>query len=190
MHSSLFLSFLLTSYGAAADDSCPPATIAKLGELYTNPHLHSCQKIISDTPPANGSTSEQVKALCTSDECSTLINDVLNFKHTDCNMSLVGVELDVRELVNTFEKACQNNKDDSRDSKKYERPPTTKNDTMNHSGQGELNFVKDGNVTQVAENTSEKDDYKLKPPMNNSTAKEFFPMPNTTYKAVVPESAH
>ncbi|CAI5714726.1 unnamed protein product [Hyaloperonospora brassicae] len=190
MQSGFFLSFLLTACGAAVDDSCPPATIAKLSDLYADPHLHSCQKVISETSPTSDDTKKQVETMCTSDECRTLIADILTFKHADCNLTYVGVEFDVRELADRFDHACQNGTDESRDTKKYALPPTTtKNDTMDHGGRDESVQNADDNDTHVAATEIENDDSEMKPPLN-ATAKEFFPTPNTTYKATVPKTVN
>ncbi|EGZ30591.1 hypothetical protein PHYSODRAFT_553577 [Phytophthora sojae] len=73
------------------------------------------------------------------------------------------------------------------EDKHHPTPKPTKNDKY-HDKLEEPKIVKVDHVGNVSSTTesigkeADKDSHKLKPPMNG-TALEFFPMPNTTYKA-------
>ncbi|KAG1711786.1 hypothetical protein DVH05_009029 [Phytophthora capsici] len=108
------LFFLLSVFGAAAEDACPPTEIVKYAELYANPHLHPCQKAsagFSLAPPMGYPTDPQVKAMCASDACIALIKDVLDLKPADCFLSFAGAKLNLYKMACNFEKGCHHEED-------------------------------------------------------------------------------
>ncbi|KAL3674474.1 hypothetical protein V7S43_000422 [Phytophthora oleae] len=110
MQFGILFFFLLSAFGAAAEDACPPTEVVKFAELYANPHLHPCQKVsagFSMAPPMGYPTDPQVKAMCASDACLALIKDVLDLKPVDCFLSFAGVKLNVYKMARSFEDGCK-----------------------------------------------------------------------------------
>ncbi|POM58341.1 Elicitin-like protein [Phytophthora palmivora] len=200
MQFGMFFFFLLSAYGAATENACPPTEIVKFAELYANPHLHPCQKVsagFSLIPPKGYPTEQQVKAMCASDECRALIKDVLALKPADCYLSFADVKLNAYKMAGSFEGDCKVDIDKHEDAKYKPTPKPTKKhesystakprDIKGNSTLEEPLIVKDDHddkrcPTHYAGKENAKDADNLKPPMNG-TAAELFPTPNTTYKA-------
>ncbi|KAG3093523.1 hypothetical protein PI125_g16825 [Phytophthora idaei] len=121
--------FLLSAFVAAAEDTCPSTEVVKFAELYANPHLHPCQKVsagFSIAPPKGYPTDPQVKAMCASDECRALIEDVLALKPADCYLSFAGVKLNAYKMACSFKDACKVDKEkEHEDDKHYSTPKPT-----------------------------------------------------------------
>jgi len=235
--------FLLMTYGATADDACPPTEIVKLAELYSNPHLHPCQKVsagFSMMPPTSYPTDRQTEAMCASGACRALIKDVLALKPADCSLSVAGVKLNAYKLARSFDEKCKTDKDhedgkyhptpkpteDKRyptpkpthnkhyptpkptenskyclneDDKKYPTPKPTDSKYPTPKPTGEHLYLAEPKIVKVdnenkpcpmhsAKHEDTKEAVQLQPPMNG-TAAELFPLPNTTYKAEVPQTS-
>ncbi|ETN17449.1 hypothetical protein PPTG_05250 [Phytophthora nicotianae INRA-310] len=121
-----FFFFLLSAFGAAAEDECPPTEVVKFAELYANPHLNPCQKVsagFSIAPPKGYPTDQQVKAMCASDECRALIEDALALKPADCYLSFVGVKLNAYKLATTFKDACKVDMDKNHEDGNHHSTP-------------------------------------------------------------------
>ncbi|ETI34291.1 hypothetical protein F441_18972 [Phytophthora nicotianae CJ01A1] len=122
--------FLLLSAFVAAEDACPSTEIVKFAELYANPHLHPCQKVsagFSLAPPKGYPTDSQVQAMCASDDCHSLIEDVLALEPADCYLSFAGVKLNAYKMACSFKNAC--NDKSHEDDKHGSTPKPTKNST-------------------------------------------------------------
>ncbi|KAK1947191.1 Beta-elicitin cinnamomin [Phytophthora citrophthora] len=123
--------FLLSVFGAVAEDACPPIEIVKYAELYTSPHLHSCQKVsagFSLVPPMGYPTDPQVKAMCASDACVALNKDVLELKPADCFLSFAGAKLNVFKMAHSFEDGCAKHHEED----KYRPTPKPSKETEYH----------------------------------------------------------
>ncbi|KAI9986612.1 hypothetical protein PInf_025565 [Phytophthora infestans] len=195
MQFGVFFFFLLSAFGAVAEDPCPATEVVKFAELYANPHLSPCQKVsagFSIAPPKGYPTDPQVKAMCASDECRALIEDALALKPADCYLSFAGVKLNAYKLSSTFEDACKADMDKTHEDDKH--PASTNNSTLKPTEEKSTLKPAVEKYPKATEedmlHTNEKADEanNLKPPMNG-TALELFPMPNTTYKATTSPKA-
>ncbi|KAF1777763.1 Elicitin [Phytophthora cactorum] len=168
MQFGIFFFFLLTAFGAVAEDARPPTEIKG----------SSCFSI---APPKGYPTDAQAKAMCASDECHALIEDVLALKPVDCYLSFAG-----------YSKPSEGDKGHltpkPTDEKHYSTPKPKDHHTLD-----EPMIIKNDHEdkhfpTHCTENKKAKDADNLKSPMNG-TAIELFPMPNTAYKATASPQA-
>ncbi|KAJ8552296.1 hypothetical protein ON010_g10250 [Phytophthora cinnamomi] len=125
---------LVTIYGAAAEDACPPNEVMKFAELYANPHLHPCQKAsagFSLVPPLGYPTEPQVKAMCASDACRALIKGILDLKPSDCYLPFSGGRVNAYKMACSFQDACDAHMDKDHESQTYQ--PTLKPEDKYHA---------------------------------------------------------
>ncbi|TDH68639.1 hypothetical protein CCR75_000939 [Bremia lactucae] len=206
MQFKLFVFLVLTTLGAAAEDACPPTEVVKFAELYANPHLHSCQKNsdgFSMAPPTGYPTDSQLAAMCDSDACHALMDDVFAMKPTNCYLSFSGMKLNAYKIACSFKSACKSDTEKCHEDETH--PPTseapkdatweTTEDEQKHSNhepsEQDLTpkpFYKDEEPKiehcemDSAIIEAAKVAHDLQTSMND-TALEFSPTPATTYKA-------
>ncbi|KAG2862907.1 hypothetical protein PC113_g5866 [Phytophthora cactorum] len=185
MQFGIFFFFLLTAFGAVAED-------APLPKGYP--------------------TDAQAKAMCASDECRALIEDVLALKPVDCYLSFAGVKLNAHKMTlltyptpkpiekyyptpkptDKYSKPSEGDKGHltpkPTDEKHYSTPKPKDHHTLD-----EPMIIKNDHEdkhfpTHCTENKKAKDADNLKPQMTG-TAIELFPMPNTAYKATASPQA-
>nr|2POS_A Chain A, Sylvaticin [Globisporangium sylvaticum]2POS_B Chain B, Sylvaticin [Globisporangium sylvaticum]2POS_C Chain C, Sylvaticin [Globisporangium sylvaticum]2POS_D Chain D, Sylvaticin [Globisporangium sylvaticum]2PR0_A Chain A, sylvaticin [Globisporangium sylvaticum]2PR0_B Chain B, sylvaticin [Globisporangium sylvaticum] len=87
---------------------CAFTEFFKLAPLASNPALSVCQDASGwqMLPPAGYPTPEQLKLMCGTAECFTLIDAIKALNPNDCILVFGDVRLNVKKLVTEFEPSC------------------------------------------------------------------------------------
>ncbi|KAG6572864.1 elicitin-like protein RAL7A [Phytophthora cinnamomi] len=98
---------LATQSAAYNDTTCPSSEIAKLLALASDTNLSPCQTASGYTfiPPSAYPTTAQVKLMCVTSACYSLIADLLALDPSDCVINF-GVPINVLELAESFKPNC------------------------------------------------------------------------------------
>lgn len=95
---------------AAYDEStpCPASEFNKFVPLVSNPNLQVCQKASGwqMVPPTGVPSDAQRAIMCATPACHDLITALEALKPSDCMLVFGTVQLNVKELADTFEASC------------------------------------------------------------------------------------